>query len=123
MNDSSSVRGIERGGDLDAKREQSVQFHGTPRDALLQGCAIQKLHSNERFPVLFTNVIDRADVWVIQRGRSLRFSLEAGQGLWVSGHSLSQKLKRNEAMETRILSFVNDSHPAAAELLNDAIMR
>ena len=75
------------------------------------------------FPVLFTNVIDRADVWVIQRGRSLRFSLEAGQGLWVSGPILSQKLKRNEAMETRILSFVNDSHPAAAELLNDAIMR
>jgi hypothetical protein len=35
VNDSSGVRGIERVGDLDAKREQSVQFHGTPGNALL----------------------------------------------------------------------------------------
>ena len=35
MNDSFAVRGIERVGDLDAQRDQSLQFHGTTGDAVL----------------------------------------------------------------------------------------
>jgi len=69
MNDSFRVRGVERVGDLDAKREQSFQFHDTTGDAVLQRRAFQKLHRNERFPVLLTDVVDRADVGVIQGRR------------------------------------------------------
>ena len=74
-------------------------------------------------PVLLTDVVYRADVWVIQRRRRLGFSLEAGQGLRVSGYIIGQKLERNETVETSILSFVDNAHPAAAELLNYAVMR
>ena len=123
MYDSFGVRGIERVGDLDAEREQSVQIHGTIGDAVLQRCALQELHRNERLPRLFTDVIYGADVGVIQGRRSLCFSLESGQGMWILGYILGKKLERDKTAETCILSLVHDSHSAAAELLNDAVMR
>jgi hypothetical protein len=35
---------------------------------VLQGLAIQKLHGDERLPVLLANIVNRADVLVIQCG-------------------------------------------------------
>src|SRR6266566_3718519 len=123
MNDAFGVRGIQGVGDLDAQREQSFQFHGTAGNAVLQGCAFQKLHGNERLPFLFPDVVDGADVGMIQGGRSLCFSLESGESMRITGYILRQKLERDETVETSVLRFVNHSHPAAAELLDDAVMR
>jgi hypothetical protein len=43
--------------------------------------------------------------------------------LRIPGYIHRQKLERDETVETSILGFVNDSHPAATELFNDAVMR
>src|SRR5258708_25494521 len=110
-------------GDGDAKAEERVRFNGAARDAVLQRRAIQKLHGNERLSVLCTDVINRADVGVVQGRRGLRLALEPGEGMRVSGYVHRQKLERDETVETGILSFVHDSHSAATELLNDAEMR
>ena len=85
--------------------------------------SFQKLHGHERLPILFPEVIDRADVGVIQGRRGLRLAPEAGEGTRISGQVSRQKLERDETVETSILSFVDDSHPAAPELLHDAVMR
>ena len=50
-----------------------------PVDPMLQRDAFQKFHGDERLPVLFANVVDRADVRMIQRGGGLRFALKACQ--------------------------------------------
>jgi hypothetical protein len=50
------------------------------------------------------------------------FPLKAGQCVRISGQVLGEKLERHETMETSILSFVNDSHPAATELLSDNLL-
>jgi len=34
-----------------------------------------------------------------------------------------QKLQRDQTVQTTILSFVNDSHPAATKLFDDVVMR
>jgi hypothetical protein len=34
-----------------------------------------------------------------------------------------QKLEGDKAMEPNIFGFVNDTHPATTQLLNDAVMR
>src|SRR4029077_4308889 len=47
MNDSFGGRGIERFGDLDAQREQRVQFHGPTCDAVLKGGAFEEFHSDK----------------------------------------------------------------------------
>jgi len=79
MNDSFAVRGIECVGDLDAKRKHSVHFHGTPGNAVLQGLPLQELHHDKRFPVLFSGVIDRADIGVIQCRRGPAPRVGTGQ--------------------------------------------
>jgi hypothetical protein len=38
---------------------------------------VQKLHGNERLSVLLADVINGADIGVIQRGRGLRFASKA----------------------------------------------
>jgi hypothetical protein len=55
---------------------------------MLQRHALQKLHSDERLPVLLANVVNRADVWVIQYGRGLGLTLKAGECLRVTGNLL-----------------------------------
>src|SRR6266478_10135028 len=41
----------------------------------------------------------------------------------ISACVLRKKLERDETVETSILGFVDDSHPAATELFDDAVMR
>ena len=56
------------------------------------------------------------------RGR-FGFPLEAAEGLWVFGYVVGQEFERNKPAELHILSFVNHTHPATAEFLDDAIVR
>ena len=90
---------------------------------VLQGCAVQTLHGDERLPVLLANVVNRADVGVVQRRCSLRFALKACERLRVAGNILRQELKGDEAMQPRVLGFIHHTHPPAAQLLDDAVVR
>ena len=54
---------------------------------------------------------------------ALRLALEAGQSLRVSGDFIGQELQSDEAAELDVLSLVDHTHPAAAELLDDAVVR
>jgi hypothetical protein len=61
--------------------------------------------------------------WLIQRRRGLRFSLEARQCLGISGDVVRQKFQSDKPMQGYILSLVNHTHPAAAELLDNPVVR
>ena len=90
---------------------------------MLQSQAIQKLHDEERMAVLLSNFMDRANIRVIQCRRGLGFSLEPSQCLGVFGYFIGQKLHRDEPMEGYVLGLVDDTHPTAAQLLYDAVVR
>ena len=60
---------------------------------------------------------------MIQRGSGLRFALETGQCLWVARDFLRQEFERHEAMKPRVFSFIDHTHPATAQFLDDAVMR
>ena len=123
MNDSFGVRGIERVGDLDSEREQCVQFHMTAGDAVLKRRAFQKLHRNESLPILISDIMNGADVGVIQSRRGLGLALKPGQGVRISGYILRQKLKCDETVEANILRLVDDAHAATTELFQNAVVR
>ena len=72
---------------------------------------------------LLADVVNSADVGMIQSGRGLRFALEAAKRLRVAGHFVGQELQGDEAMEASVFGLVDDAHPAAAELFDDAVMR
>jgi hypothetical protein len=90
---------------------------------VFQRGAVQELHGNERFPVLFADVVNRADVGVIQGGGGLGFATKAGQCVLILRYMLRQKCKGYETVEARVLGFVDNAHPAATKLLDDAVMR
>ena len=60
---------------------------------------------------------------MIQRGGRLRFAPETFQRLRVFGDFVGQEFERDKATEPCVLGLVDDTHPAAAELLDDAVVR
>jgi hypothetical protein len=50
--------------------------------------------------------------------------LRVGNGLrsWVFGQIVGQKLESDESVQSDIFSFVNHTHSAATELLDNAVM-
>ena len=109
--------------DLDPQSTGVPQFPRTPRDALLQRRAVQKLHGDEGLPVLLANVVDGANVGMIQGGGGLGFAPEALQSLRILGHFIGQELEGYEAAELGVLGFVDDTHASAPELFDDAVVR
>src|SRR6266849_26402 len=89
----------------------------------LQRHAIQEFHGYEGTAVLLANVVNRADVGMVQCGCGLGFALKTGECLRVTGNLLGQELEGDEAMQPRILGLVDNTHTASAELLDDAVVR
>src|SRR5713101_1012562 len=89
----------------------------------LQRHAIQEFHGYEGTAVLLANVVNRADVGMVQCGCGLGFALKTGECLRVTGNLLGQELEGDEAMQPRILGLVDNTHTASAQLLDDAVVR
>ena len=61
--------------------EEGFQFHRAAADQMLERRAVEELHDDEGASVFFADVVDGADVGMIQRGRGLGFALKALQRL------------------------------------------
>src|SRR5689334_21724627 len=92
-------------------------------DQVFQRLAIQELHGDECLSTLLTDVVNRADVRVIQSGRGASLTAKAFQRLRVSGQFFGQKLQSYKATQPAVFGLINDTHPAAAEPLDDAVVR
>jgi hypothetical protein len=98
VDDTSGVSCVERVGYVDGDGEKNFRFQRTPRNAMLQRQPIQKLHSDERLPVLLANVVNRADIRMVQCGGGLGFALKASECLRVFGNIVRKKFQGDEAM-------------------------
>ena len=66
---------------------------------MLQRYAVQKFHDDELLAVLLPNLMDRADIGMVECGGCLRLPLETGQGLGVLGDVIGQKLQSYEPVQ------------------------
>jgi hypothetical protein len=108
---------------LDPQLQDLLVLEGPGGDPMLQRLAFQQLHADEGPPLVRVDVVDRADVGVVEgRGRA-GLALEALEGLVAREQPLRQKLERHPTAETGVLGLVDDAHPAAAQLLEDAVVR
>ena len=98
VNDAFGMCRIESIGNFDGERENRVRVQRTIADAMLQRHAVQKLHDNEGLTILLINLMDRADVWVIESRSRLRFALEPSQSLTIFGDIVRQELDSHEAL-------------------------
>jgi len=79
MDDASVVSGVESVGAVDTDFEEAFEFERVRGDDVLERGAVEKFHGDEGATVFFTDVVDGADVRVIQRGCGAGFALEAFQ--------------------------------------------
>src|ERR1700687_5600449 len=123
VDDAFCVGRVKRVRNLDSQRQNQLSFQRSASNAVLQRQAIQKFHGDERLAVLVVNFVDGADVGMIQCGGRLGYALKATECLRVFGYVVGQELEGHKATEFDILSLVDHTHPSAAQLLDDAVMR
>ena len=90
---------------------------------MLQRHPVQKLHDDERLAVLLADVINRADVGMVQGGSCLGLAPETLQSVAVLGYIFGQELQAYKTVESAVLGLVHHTHPAAAQFLDDAVVR
>jgi hypothetical protein len=72
---------------------------------------------------VLADFVDGTDIGMIQGGGSAGFAAKAFERLRVGSGGLRKKLDGNEAAELSVFGFVDLTHPAAAQHLDDAIVR
>ncbi len=110
-----AVGNIDKPGDLDRNLERLVD----PQSALLQTAfqrlAFEVLHDEERGAVQFANVVERADMRMIELRDRAGFAVEAVAELRISGQRLRENFDRDGAIEARVARLVDLTHAASAE--------
>lgn len=89
---------------------------------MLQGEAVEKLHDEEGFAIVLADVVDGADIWMVEGGGCLSFAAETGQRLGIACHFSGKKFQRHKAVKTRVFGFVHDSHSPTPQLFDHAVV-
>ena len=114
---------VQRVRNLDGQRQDQFGFHRSASNAVPQRHAIQELHGNERLPIVLADLVDRANVGVVQGGSGAGFPAEPFERLRVLSYVLRQKLQCDKAAKLGVLSLIDHTHAAATEFLDDAVVR
>ena len=111
-------------GDLLRVVDRLGQGDGTAGDLGLDRLALVIRHRDEEPPVRrLVDLVDRADVGMVQRRGRLRLDLEAALGVLVLRAFSRKELQRDRSLELGVLGKVDHAHSAAAERVDDAIVR
>src|SRR5215472_15404871 len=123
VNNSSGVSSIQGVGDLDAEREDRVQVHRAAGDHVLQRGAVEEFHDEECASCVLADVVDRANIGMIEGGGSFGFTAETLKRTAVLSEVLGQKFQRDKASKARVFRLVDDTHAAPAQLFQNAVVR
>jgi hypothetical protein len=123
MDNAFGVSRIEGIGDFGAQLQHRSYFQGLAGDAVPESLAFQHFHGDECASVRFIDFVDGADVRMIQRGCGLGLALETAEGLGIVGEIVGKKLQGHVAAELEVFCFIDDTHPAATQLLHNAVVR
>ena len=90
---------------------------------MLQGHAVEELHRDEGATIFFADVVNGADVGMIERRGGTGLAAEALQRLGIASYVIGQKFEGNKPAQARVLGLVDNAHAATTELLDDAVVR
>src|SRR5277367_219136 len=72
--------------------------------------------------LVLSDVVDDADVGMIQRAGRASFAAKSVSGLRIPGGFRGQKFQSDEAAQICVLSFVDDTHATAPEFFEDVVV-
>ena len=123
VDDAALVRGVERARHLHREVDGLRDRDRALLQQLLDALPVAQLHDDERPSVVLPDVVDDADVRVVERGGEVGLAVEARERGRVGRHPRRQELERHVAPELCIVRTVDDTHPAGAQLGLDPIAR
>ena len=107
---------------LDGNVERVVDGKRSAPDVLLQRLALVERHDEIELPVVgLADVIDGADIRMVQGGGRFGFLDEALLRGLVARQSGRKKLERGEAVEAGVPDLVDETHATPAEMGNDLV--
>ena len=109
------VRFRQRLGDFDRVAKHLVERQAAARQPRRQRLAFEKLHHQEVDAVLMADVVQVADVRVIQRGDRARLALEALSGARIGDAMRRDDLDGDRAIQPGVAGAVDLAHPAGVE--------
>ncbi len=113
MHDARRMRRIQSVGNIDGEGQQRFEIERPATDAMLQRHAIEELHGDERLALFIPDVVDGADVRMVQRRSCLRLTLKTRQRLRVLGDLFRQEFEGDKTMETGVFGLVDHPHTTA----------
>lgn len=123
VDDAARMRRFQRIRDLNSIIQDHIERQRLVVDPVLQRLAIEEFHGDERLAAVRSDVVNRADVRVIERGCGLRLALESFERRGIVRRFVRQKLQRDRTAKPRVFGLEYDAHPATAEFFEDAIVR
>ena len=102
-------------GDLNPVLKRLIERQRSLRQPLRERLPLEVLHHQEVDAVLCANVVEHADVWVIERRDRARLLLEPAPALGIRGGALRQHLDGNGAAQAGVDGPVNLAHAARAD--------
>jgi hypothetical protein len=90
---------------------------------VLQCRSVQILHDDKGLPVHLVNLVDGANVRVVQRRGGFGFTLKAGERLRVSADIIRKEFECDRAIEFYVFGLVDNTHSPTTELFDDTVMR
>jgi hypothetical protein len=121
MNDPVLVSCLERFGDLTRDCERFGDRDWSRRDALGERVAVDEFQNQSRRTAQIVQVVDGADVWMVQRCEESGFAIETAAALGIAAEDGWEDLDGDVTTELRILRTIHVAHAAGAKERDDAM--
>ena len=113
VEDALGVGGVEGINECERDVDDGRDIQRSARQPLLERLALEQLHRDERW--LCADVVNRADIRMIQRRGRAALALEPLDGLGIGLESIGQCLDCDDAVEPCVLGSIDLAHPARSE--------
>ena len=123
MNDAFGMSRGKRVGYLNTHIEHQAHVYGRAVAAMFQRLPFQQFHGDERLILSLADIVDGANIRMIESGCSAGLTLKAVESLAISGHFGREKFQGNVAAEAGVFGFVDHAHSASAQPFEDSIVR
>ncbi len=121
MDDALAMRLVERVGNLGGNLQRLVERERPLLETRRERLAVEMRHDKVVRAIDMPDVVDAADVRMVQRGNGSCLLFESGAKIGIAGDVTGQDLDGDGAIEARVAGFVDLTHPARAQGADDLI--
>jgi hypothetical protein len=117
------MRDLQRARKLDPDFQHLSHVHRPAVDSRLQGLSIEKFHDDKRPAVVLSDVVNRADLRMVECRCGASFDTESLERLRILRPLLRQELHGDGPAQPDVFGLVDNTHASRAQLFENAIVR